>query len=49
MNYINTTTIQQLTRGQGVQLLERMTGAAIVSDDNRNIIRMAFSKLVGKA
>ena len=49
MNYINTTTIQQLTRGQGVHLLERLTGAAVVPDDNRNIIRIAFSKLVGKA
>lgn len=49
MNYINTTTIEQLTRGQGAQFLSRMTGAQIVFDDNRNAIRLAFSKQVGKA
>jgi len=49
MNNTNTTTIQQLTRGQGAQALSRLTGAQIVFDDSRNVIRLAFSKMVGKA
>lgn len=49
MNYINTTTIEQLTRGQGAHSLSALTGAQIVFDDNRNAIRLAFSKQVGKA
>ena len=49
MNNTNTTTIQQLTRGQGAQALSALTGAQIVFDDSRNVIRLAFSKMVGKA
>ena len=49
MNNINTTTIQQLTRGQGARSLFALTGAQIGFDDSRNMIRLTFSKQVGKA
>ena len=48
MNTINTTTIQQLTRGQGVNALARLTGATIVYDDAKNIIRLVFKRQVGR-
>lgn len=47
MNTINTTTIQQLTRGQGVNALAVLTGAQIVFNDNKNIINLIFKKQAG--
>ncbi|MGB0873669.1 MAG: hypothetical protein ACPGSE_00300 [Synechococcus sp.] len=49
MNATNTTTIQQLTNGQGIGALAALTGAQIVYDNNRNTIRLVFPRLVGKA
>ena len=49
MNAINTTTIQQLTNGQGIGALAALTGAQIVYDNDRNTIRLVFPRLVGKA
>lgn len=48
MNTTNTTTIQQLTRGYGANALSALTGSQIVFDDDRNVIRLVFSRLVGK-
>ena len=48
MNATNTTTIQQLTRGQGVNALAALTGANIVFDDAKNTITLAFGKQAGK-
>ena len=47
MNNINTTTIQQLTKGQGVNALAVLTGAQIVFDDTKNIIKLVFKKQAG--
>ena len=47
MNNINTTTIKQLTKGQGVGALAALTGAQIVYDDNKNIINIVFKKQAG--
>ena len=49
MNATNTTTIQQLTNGQGVNALAALTGAQIVYDDNANNVTLVFRKQVGKA
>lgn len=48
MNTTNTTTIQQLTRGQGVNVLCVVTGAQVVYDNDRNIIRLVFKRQVGQ-
>ena len=49
MNTINTTTINQLTAGQGANALAVLAGANIVYDDNANTITLVFKKLAGKA
>ena len=49
MNTTNTTTIKQLTNGQGIGALAALTGAQIVYDDNKNSIALHFPKMVGKA
>jgi len=48
MNNTNTTTIQQLTNGQGIGALAALTGAQIVYDDNNNAITLVFKKQAGK-
>ncbi len=48
MNTTNETTIQQLTRGQGVNVLAAVTGATIVYDDAKNTIRLVFKRQVGR-
>ena len=47
MNTTNTTTIQQLTNGQGVNVLCAVTGAQVVYDDNANKITLVFKKQAG--
>lgn len=49
MNTTNTTTIEQLTNGQGIGALAALTGAQIVYDDNKNSVALHFPKMVGKA
>lgn len=49
MNATNTTTIQQLTNGHGAAALSVVTGAQVIYDDAKNVIRLHFSKLVGQA
>ena len=49
MNTANTTTLQQLTNGHGAAALSVVTGAQVIYDDAKNVIRLQFSKLVGKA
>jgi len=48
MNTTNTTTIQQLTNGQGIGALAALTGAQIAYDDNKNAITLVFRKQAGK-
>ena len=48
MNNTNTTTIQQLTKGQGIGTLAALTGAQIVFDDAKNSITLVFGKQAGK-
>ena len=47
MNATNTTTIQQLTNGQGVNALCALTGAQIVYDDTANKVTLVFKKQTG--
>jgi hypothetical protein len=47
VNTTNTTTIEQLTNGQGVNALCALTGAQIVYDDNANKVTMVFKKQAG--
>ena len=47
MNSINETTIQQLTRGQGLGALTALTPAQVIYDDVVNTIKLVFRKQVG--
>ena len=49
MNSINETTIQQLTRGQGLGALTALIDGRIVTDDSRNAIQLHFRKMVGQS
>ena len=47
MNQTNTTTVAQLTNGQGVNVLCAVTGAQVVYDDTDNKITLVFKKQAG--
>jgi len=49
VNTSNTTTIQHLTNGQGINALAALTGAQIAYSDQQNTISLHFPKMVGKA